>query len=391
MPNRVFLTRRLAVLLVVAICAASNPVGLSAEKSDRETSARRDAKRWPLMRGDAAGSGVAQEGLPEKLKVLWRYRVKKGAFSSTAVIDQGTVYLGDLDGTFFALDLNSGKEKWQFKTDSSFSASAAVGDGKIYSGDIDGRLYCLDATSGKLVWKFVTESGAEISSSPNFYKENVVIGSQDGTLYALDAKSGDVSWEYTIDDQIRCSPTIIGNRTFLAGCDSKLHIVNLDTGKGIETVQIGDQTGSTPAARGDFVYFGSEGGNFFAVNWKTAEIAWTFRDDVRTLPYRSSAAITPKAIIFGGRDKRIRALDPAKGTQIWEFVTRGRVDSSPVVVGDRLYVGSTDGRIYGLDCKTGNEVWRYEAGGAITGSAAIAQGRMVIASEDGVVYCFGAK
>ena len=34
------------------------------------------------------------------------------------------------------------------------------------------------------------------------------------------------------------------------------------------------------------------------------------------------------------------------------------VDSSPVVVGDRVFFGSQDGRVYGLDRKSGKEVWR---------------------------------
>ena len=38
-----------------------------------------------------------------------------------------------------------------------------------------------------------------------------------------------------------------------------------------------------------------------------------------------------------------------KGKVIWTFPTHGRVDSSPVVVGNRIFFGSTDGRIYALD------------------------------------------
>ena len=74
---------------------------------------------------------------------------------------------------------------------------------------------------------------------------------------------------------------------------------------------------------------------------------------------------------------------------LWEFPTRGMIDSSPVVVGDRLFFGSQDGRIYGLDCRSGKEVWRYDAGGKILASPAVAAGKLVIGSDSGKLYCFG--
>ena len=87
----------------------------------------------------------------------------------------------------------------------------------------------------------------------------------------------------------------------------------------------------------------------------------------------------------------IRAMDPDNGKQLWQFTTRGRVDSSPVIIGNRVYVGGSDGRIYGLDLKSGKPTWEYETGDGFVGSAAIAAGRLVIASDEGTVYCFGEK
>jgi outer membrane protein assembly factor BamB len=87
----------------------------------------------------------------------------------------------------------------------------------------------------------------------------------------------------------------------------------------------------------------------------------------------------------------VHALDPKSGKELWNFTTRGNVDSSPVIVGERVFVGSNDGRLYGLDLKTGNEVWRYEAGGSIIAAPAVSQGRLVIGTSDGELFCFGKK
>ena len=88
-------------------------------------------------------------------------------------------------------------------------------------------------------------------------------------------------------------------------------------------------------------------------------------------------------------NKKLYAFDPQSGRRLWEFSTRGMVDSSPVVVGNRVFFGSQDGRIYGLDRRSGKEVWRYEAGGKIVASPAVAGGRLVIGSDSGHLYCFG--
>ena len=68
---------------------------------------------------------------------------------------------------------------------------------------------------------------------------------------------------------------------------------------------------------------------------------------------------------------------------------RARVDSCPVVVGERVFVAAYDGRLYALDRKTGEKMWSYEAGGRFDASPAVAAGRLVIGNKDGTLYCFG--
>ena len=72
-------------------------------------------------------------------------------------------------------------------------------------------------------------------------------------------------------------------------------------------------------------------------------------------------------------------------------MTRGKVDSSPVVSGDKIVVGSEDGRLYMVSLADGREIWSYEIGQAVTSSPAVVNGIVVVGSEDGNVYAFGAK
>ena len=99
--------------------------------------------------------------------------------------------------------------------------------------------------------------------------------------------------------------------------------------------------------------------------------------------------MTESIVVVGGRAKQVTAFDPATGKVIWSVPTKQRVDSSPVIVGSRVYVAAADGRLAALDLKTGEVRWQFEAGDGFTGSPAVAAGRLVIANDDGVVYCFG--
>ena len=378
-----------------------------ANKNDKSNSAAAKASSgdWPLFRGNSKSTGVAKSELPDKPDVLWKFEVKKGSFESApVVINSGgkkTVYIGDLDGTLLAIDLESGKPAWKFKSASvreseakgkshggiGFETAAAYRDGRFYIGDLDGIFYCFDA-KGKEVWQFQTESGGVIHSSANFHKDLVLFGSEDSKLYALNAKTGKKAWELETGDQVRCSMTVVDGRAFVAGCDGSLHTINLDEGKEESSVAIESPTGVTPAVVGDTVYVGSEQAGFFAIDWKKAEIKWHFNPE-NSVVTRSSPAVNKDHVIFGSRGRVVYSLDPSTGKLNWSTTLKANIDSSPVIAGERVFVGSNDGRMYGINLKNGDVIWQKQLQGSIIGSPAVAFNRLIIATDRGVVYCLG--
>jgi outer membrane protein assembly factor BamB len=344
---------------------------------------------WPMFRGNAQATGVAESDLPEKLELLWTFSSDKGGFESTAAIVAGRVYIGSTDGNLYALDLATGKEIWRFSTPLGFTASAAVKNGLVYIGDGDGKFYCIDAATGKKRWEFVTDG--EIDSSANFHGDCVLFGSQDTFLYCLNAGSGKLAWKYQSQNQIRCFPTVVGDQGFVAGCDSRLHVIDLEKGVEVGDVSIDSPTGTSPAVLEKTIFVGTEGHTFFAIDPRDRKVLWRREPVDRGAAFRSSAAVTPAAVIVGARDRRLHAFDPKTGKPLWSFTTKGRVDSSPVIVGDRVFFGSGDGRVYAADIKTGAERWRFTAGGAVVASPAVAEECLVIGNDVGQLYGFGRK
>ena len=275
------------------------------------TAAIARADDWPLVRGDILGSGVAAKPVPDNLDVLWTYRAEKDAgFDATAVVADGVIYVGDNAGTFHAVRLADGEPVWTKSfEDSGFGAGAAVGKEHIYVGDLNGVVRCLSRADGSEVWEKDLET--EIYAGPTLLGDDLLVASESGSLNCLSAADGKERWPaFSIDAPLRCSPTVSAGRVMLAGCDAKLHFVDVKTGLEVATVDIDGPTGSTAAMTGDRVYFGTEGGTFFAIDAPTGEtkqpaVAWTYRDSRRGQPIRAAAAVTDKLVVYGSQGKAI--------------------------------------------------------------------------------------
>ena len=82
--------------------------------------------------------------------------------------------------------------------------------------------------------------------------------------------------------------------TFVAGCDSVLHVIDTTTGKEeIKSVELDGQVGATPALVGDFLYVGTMTNQVHAINLKG-------RQDRLELRVQNKAAAVFR---FGGRDR----------------------------------------------------------------------------------------
>lgn len=360
---------------------------------------------WPLVRGDAAATGVAATPLVAPLEELWTFRAETGGFAATAAIVDGVVYVGDDGGTFYALELATGKPRWTSKptgeakltedkplwtahssTTAGFIAGTAVVDGRVYCVDFNGAVRCLDARDGSLVWQLATDSA--LYAAPNCDGGAVLLVTDSGELLALDAASGEARWRFAIDQPLRCWPTVVNGQVLVAGCDKIMHRVDVQTGKAVGQLDIGEPADAMPAVRDGRVFFCTAGGVFQAMSIDPFQSLWK-------VPHAGqgeqihAAAVSRDAVVFGTHRKEVLALDPASGEKIWEFSLKSRAESSPIIAGSLAVFATTRGRLHAVDVASGEERWEHNVGGRFTASPAVSQGRLVIGNEDGALYCFG--
>jgi outer membrane protein assembly factor BamB len=234
------------------------------------------------------------------------------------------------------------------------------------------------------------KTAGEIKSSPVIASGKVLIGSYDGNLYAVDAVKGELAWQYKTKAQVHATPAVSNGLAFISGCDGILRAIRIADGQQAYEIEIGAYTGASPSIDGQNAYFGTYNNEVVGASLARRRILWRYEHPQRKFPFDATAAVSNGKVFAGGRDKMMHALDAKTGKEIWSFMTKARIDSSPVLTQDgRLFFGSNDGTFYALDSNSGKEVWKFSAGAAISASPAMDGDHIVISAQDGRIYCLG--
>ena len=389
----------LIVLTFLLMSLIMGGVGVAGAPTDKAS--KKSGSSWPNFRNGLELRGVTTSSLPEKLELLWSHPIPDGmVFTSAVAVLDGRVYASTLGGELLCLELKSGKLLWKYLSAAKpepdtfipgFPSAPTVAADTVYVGDEDGVFHAVDRKTGKKRWLFRTQ--AEINSSAAVVGTRVIFGSYDANLYCLDIRTGKKVWSFETADRINGSPAIAGKYTFVTGCDQHLRMINIDTGKQEYDMALGSFMIASPAVVGDLLYVGTHDGEFLAVNWKKQEVVWRYSDPQKMQPYHASAAILGDRIVVGSQDKRVHCIDRKTGKRLWVFQTRAQVNSSPVIAGKRVYFGSADKHVYAIDLETGKELWKHRGKSDFNAAPSVADGRLLIGSEGGQarLLCFGAK
>ena len=170
-----------------------------------------------------------------------------------------------------------------------------------------------------------------------------------------------------------------------------MRLVSLADGTETRSIELGGYVGASAAVYEDAAFVGNFENQVLGLDLARGEVAWVYDPPEASFPFYSSAATNGSFVVLGGRDKRVHALDPASGEAIWTMDAQHRIDSSPVIAGERVYVATQGGDLLSLNLETGSSVWKFETGEGFSASPALANGFLVIGSLDGTLYGFGTR
>ena len=306
--------------------------------------------------------------------IRWR-RDLSSPVSSTPAVSNGRVFVTALDGTLRTLRIGDGHVMWTFRSGpavplqwgfesgETWVSSPTLVGGQVLFGSRDGTVYALDAASGKERWRYA--AGARVYSTPAVADGAVFVGSQDGTLHAIELANGRPKWRFETEGKklrsenfgfdrttIQSSPAVVGGIVYVGARDGWVYAVDASTGR--EKWRVDHKVSwinSSPAVSDGQVYVGSSDGHFIqAIDAATGQERW--RAPASQIVW-SSPAVDRERVYVGEGDGTLYALDKTTGKEAWRYRCAARIMSSPVVQDGRLYFGSDDGAVYAVNAAAG--------------------------------------
>ncbi len=114
--------------------------------------------------------------------VIWMNESSMAEVFSTPAVSESLIVVGSLDGMVYALDRDTGEERWAFETIGLPTSVAIAKDEVIVASD--GVLYRLSLETGEERWQY--EVSDEVAA-PAIINGMIVVGSSDGTIVAFGA------------------------------------------------------------------------------------------------------------------------------------------------------------------------------------------------------------
>jgi len=123
-------------------------------------------------------------------KTLWAFEAarRQQPFYSSPAVAAGLVVAGSRDNKVYAIDFKSGTEKWSFAAKGQVDASPVVVGERVYVGCLsdDGTFYVLDLKTGKMIQEIELDS--PVTGSVAVGPDCILVGTDRGTLYCFGKK-----------------------------------------------------------------------------------------------------------------------------------------------------------------------------------------------------------
>ncbi|MBI2921685.1 MAG: PQQ-binding-like beta-propeller repeat protein [Planctomycetes bacterium] len=125
-------------------------------------------------------------------------------------------------------------------------------------------------------------------------------------------------------------------------------------------------------------------------------VLWKWRNERDRGRVMSSPAVVGGRVYCGCDNFDVTCIDAEKGgPPLWTFGARSWVFSSPAVAGGRVYIGeglhtTTDAKLYCLDAETGKQVWSFQTTSHIEATPAVSGGKVFVGAGDDGVYAIDA-
>ncbi|MGV2948186.1 outer membrane protein assembly factor BamB [Acinetobacter sp. AGC35] len=293
---------------------------------------RLDADNGVVFAIDPKGEVSAFKGKQR----LWQKKVSKENLSSGVEAAEGLVVVGNQKGQLFALDQQTGEQKWTAQLTGALLAPSLIHAGRVISVSNDGTVYAHEIATGTQVWTYnlpnVQFSLRGMAAPVALDARNVLIASSNAYIYALDALSG--------------VPKLQRRVAVSDGRSDLQRLVDID---------------GEPVVAGQFVVTTSYQGQVTVLDLASQQVVWS--EDASSI---QRPEVVGNGVFVAQTDGKIKAFEITSGQPLWENdQLLNRKLSNPVMLGTDLVVGDLDGVLHLIDPRTGQITGRSKTSGEV--------------------------
>ena len=292
---------------------------------------------------------------PANGRTRWETKLKAELAAGPSA-GEGLVVVGTSSGTVIALEAADGQERWRAKLSGEVLAAPLVAGGRVIVRTVDGRLRALQATDGKEAWMvedLVPRLTLRGTSPPVRAGDVVFCGFDSGRVMAVSIPTGDILWQAQVSTprgrselerlaDIDAAVRVAGDEVYAVGYQGRIAMIARDSGQIWWTRDLSSyrDIGMDEAQ----LYVATSDGDVVAMRRRDGGVAW----QQTGLKRRGLGApvLHGGAVVVGDFDGYLHWLDRETGRFVArERPGRTRFATTPIVIGDRLFVIDDGGEI----------------------------------------------
>lgn len=184
-------------------------------------------------------------------------------------------------------------------------------------------------------------------------------------------------WSAGVGSRVLASPVIAAGRVYV-GTSKGLTALSTEDGVESWTVSAAYGVGAAPLISGNTLFACLMGEGVVALDPATGSQRWEFRCDAGS----AAPVVAADRVILGTRGAEVVALDAATGRPAWRVPVDGMVSFAPAAVGSFVLVGDGGRRLRCLDAESGRVLWTRSVKGRFAGEGPAVSRRAVVIALD---------
>jgi len=309
------------------------------------------------------------------------------------------VFIGSCNGLFRALELSTGRVRWETKVSPDAVQYFFHGDpyvaGEVIVAGADratgASIHAFNRSTGKELWRHAAGRGVNgpiAGSGTHAYATTV-----EGRLLGLAVNSGTVSWDVPFKGPGFEGPAVAG-RVLAGTVDGVLYGLNAQTGREEWRRDLGSAVTTTPHVSAEDAYVGTADGSLHRIDVRNGNVLASRKLDASlkpsSVPFRTANSLLVLLTDQAADYRALVSVDPVLKSVLWHVTADKTWSTSRVFVwGDVVVLGTSSGDIVTYCKDTGARSWTRSVNGPVRSIGGAAE-TLLVGTRTGGLYALNA-